>query len=211
MVSIAAIIVGIDGWERYTQPLIESIYEHQPDCLMYVVDNASTEPYPIDGADDHLFWTTAIYPTKRLCYSAAINYGKSMIGVEVDWYVLLSNDVLCTGPFAHLLAAQGNVLAGPCLKTNDLATYIEGWCMCVPRLVWDTLGGMDENYRVSSYEDVDLSVSANEKGFPLCPMPELPFVHLDQKQRFGLVPNYWDSEVHNRAYFIEKHLGGRAL
>lgn len=203
MTTFAAIIVGIDGWEQYTLPLIESLQEHEPSCSITVVDNASNTPYGLLMADDEDRF--AAWRTKRVCYSAAINYGK-FVSIDADWYIVLSNDVICTGPFAHLLEPQGDVVAGPCLRTNDLATYIEGWCMCVPRKVWDALGGMDENYEGSDWEDVDLSVSSNEHGFPLCSMPELPFTHLDQRQRYHIVEDFAGKDASNRAYFIQKHI-----
>jgi hypothetical protein len=43
-----------------------------------------------------------------------------------------------------------------------------------------------------------------EAGFDILHDEAFPFVHLDQRQRFTLVENYWDSEEHNVRYFIEK-------
>lgn len=199
-----AIIVGIDGWHKYTLPLIQSIQQHEPECAITVVDNASQVPYP--GAGD-----AAIMRTERLCYSAAINRG--MTYKNADWYIILSNDVLCTGPFIHLLksySSGGGDLVGPLLKQIHiervgLVDYLEGWCVCVQRHIWGTLGGWDEGMQISSYEDVEYSHRARVNGFGLVEDASLPFVHLDQRQRFHLVPDYWSSEAHNRARFIEKY------
>lgn len=62
--KMAALIIGIDGWEKYTLPLVESLKRHEPDCRIVVVDNASATPYPAMGY---------VHRTERLCYSAAIN------------------------------------------------------------------------------------------------------------------------------------------
>lgn len=214
MTSIACIIVGIDNWQKYTLPLIESIREHEPSCSIVVVDNASSEPYPrIDLPLRNL----NIHRTERLCYSAAINYGKSCFwmysigstGVHettYDWYIVLSNDVICTGPFAHMLVEYGDGdIIGPLLKEVYGYPYLEGWAVFIPRRAWDAIGGWDENFKVSSWEDVDFSTSALEKGFGLTEDRRLPFTHLDQKQRFNLIANYWESEAHNQAYFMQKH------
>lgn len=208
--NIAAIIVGIDGWEQYTLPLIRSIQQHEPDAVLVVVDNASATPYPaLSGMYDPY-----MLRTERLCYSAAINAGKRVLDsddVYPDWYIVLSNDVLCTGPFAHILAEYGDGdLVGPCLKHVDIeqvgrVPYLEGWTVAVPIGIWDTIDDWDEGMQISSYEDVEYSHRARVNGFGLIEDPALPFVHLDQKQRFYLVPNYWDSEYHNRARFIEKY------
>jgi len=199
--KIAALIIGIDGWEKYTKPLVDSIRLHEPDCSVVVIDNASKEPYPMAGY---------IWPTERLCYSAAINaaykvarYGED---VEPDWYIVLSNDVLCTGPFSHILEEMPETwIAGPHLMKTQGWTYLEGWCVCIPAAAWADIGRWDENYRVSSWEDVDFSTTALEKGYNLAHCPDLPFKHLDQKQRFTVVPDYWKSEEHNVKYFHKKH------
>jgi len=202
--KITAIVIGIDNWEKYTLPLIRSISLHEPDCLVTVIDNASNEPYPyapiVEGNQHYL-----LERTERLCYSAAINAGKELSN-KADWYIVLSNDVLCTGPFADVLAGYSDdTVVGPLLKEQLGFPYIEGWCVAIPRRVWDALGGFDEKYQISSWEDVDLSTSAREQGFWLEENPDLPFTHLDQRQRFTLVPNYWDSENHNVRYFMQKH------
>jgi len=202
---IAAIIVGIEGWREYTLPLVESLRQHEPECAIVVIDNESKAPYP-----HRVDLPILSERTERLCYSAAINRGASFVG-DVDWYIVLSNDVRCTGPFAHILAEYGDGdLVGPCLKHVDIeqvgrVPYLEGWTVAVPGRIWDTIGGWDEGMQISSYEDVEYSHRARVNGFGLIEDPALPFVHLDQKQRFYLVPNYWDSEYHNRARFIEKY------
>lgn len=123
--NIAAIIVGIDGWEKYTLPLVESIKKHEPNCRIVVVDNDSAEPYPYHTP-------LHVVRSERLCYSAAINMGKAY-APDADWYIVLSNDVLCTGPFADTLAQyNGNDIVGPCLKQTHGFDYIEGWCVAIP-------------------------------------------------------------------------------
>lgn len=195
--NIATIIIGIDGWEQYTRPLCQSLNARCDDFV--VIDNASREPYP-----SYQF----VHRTERLCYSAAINTGKRILD-EIglfDWYIVLSNDVLCTAPFAHILESYSDdSVVGPLLKEVHGFPYIEGWCVCIPKRIWDAVGGWDENYQISSWEDVDLSTTAREKGFYLLEDTDLPFTHLDQRQRFTIVPNYWDSEAHNVRYFIDKH------
>lgn len=195
---VAALIIGIDGWEKYTHPLICSLQEHEPGIDIVLIDNASKEPYP----DDFSYLTIR---TNRLCYSKAINEAAKWANLEdPEWYLVLSNDVLCTGPFVHLLP-QHDMLVGPLLKENQGWQYLEGWCVFAPKAIWEDLGGWDENFRVSSWEDVDFSVSALEKQWDVVEDRTLPFVHLDQRQRFTLIENYWSSEEHNVRYFREKH------
>lgn len=195
--TIAAIIVGIDGWERYTKPLIDSIRKHEPGCVVTVVDNASATPYP-DDIDARLIHT------ERMCYSAAINIGWRHCPPS-DWYIVLSNDVLCTGPFAETLARYGDGdLVGPLLKETHGFPYIEGWCIATPRKVWDAIGQWDaENFPGSSWEDVWWSTEARLHGCAL--VEDLPFIHLDQRQRYHVIPNFGGMDTHNREYFLGKY------
>lgn len=206
--TCAAIIIGIENWERYTKPLVESIRKHEPGCRIVVVDNASETPYPQDAktVNPGVGRQGAIHMlrTERLCYSAAINAGKSQLNEGYDYYIVLSNDVLCTGPFAHMLGQYENAVAGPQLWQEHGLSWIVGWCVVIPRKVWQAINGFDENFQYSSWEDVDASHSARKAGFELIGDPNLPFIHLDQKQRFGL-PGYEGSESHNFAYFKRKH------
>ena len=44
--NVAALIVGIDNWERYTRPLVDSIRQHEPDdriTVTYTRDGTSAE------------------------------------------------------------------------------------------------------------------------------------------------------------------------
>lgn len=213
MTTIAAIIIGIDGWERYTKPLIESIERHEPDCIITVVDNASQVPYPdakpVAQRDLH-FEKSPHYTltrTERLCYSAAINWGVTTHDAwgRADWYIVLSNDVLCTGPFAATLARYGDDdLVGPLLKETHGFPYIEGWCIATPRKVWDAIGQWDaENFPGSSWEDVWWSTEARLHGCAL--VEDLPFIHLDQRQRYHVIPNFGGMDTHNREYFLGKY------
>lgn len=199
---VAALIIGIDGFEKYTLPLIRSIETIEPNCAVIVIDNASQEPYPGQRSGQH---HSLVYRSERLCYSAAINTAAKIAGLA-DWYIVLSNDVLCTGPFIHILEGLSpDTVAGPLLKEVRGWQYLEGWCVCASGKVWQALGGWDEQFQVSSWEDVDFSTTAMEHGYTVMERTDLPFVHLDQRQRFGLVSNYWDSERHNIEYFMRKH------
>lgn len=198
-----AIIIGIDGWEKYTLPLAESIRKHEPRCDIIIVDNASQTPYPTaDPYTDDNFWV--VRTEQRLCYSAAINHGFGCADGpcgDIGWAIVLSNDVLCTGPFADILASCGDGdLVGPCLKRELGFDYLEGWCVAVPAKAWQP---WDERFLGSDYEDVAYSTAARQRGFGL--VEDLPFVHLDQRQRYTIVPDFAGKNAHNRELFLREY------
>lgn len=191
--KIAALIIGIDGWEQYTKPLIESIRQHEPECEIIVIDNASREPYPE---------LPETWRTDRMCYSAAINRARLIAG-PADWYIVLSNDVLCRGPFADTLAAYGDGdLVGPRLMRVSGFDYLEGWCVAIPARAWVP---WDERFLGSDWEDVAYSTHARQRGFGL--VEDLPFVHLDQRQRYTIVEDFWGKDAHNRDLFMREYAG----
>jgi GT2 family glycosyltransferase len=144
--------------------------------------------------------------TERLCYAAAINQAASIAQAK-DWYIILSNDVLCTGPFMDTLAAMDKrFVVGPQifrLARHERYPFVMGWCVCTAVSIFEELGGWDENYVVSSWEDVDYSTMVRESGYHLSQV-ELPFVHLDQRQRFNL-PEFVGTHERNMHYFHHKH------
>lgn len=195
--KIAVLIIGIDGWKQYTKPLIDSIRENAPDVDIVAVDNASDEPYPA-------YSTARLIRTRRLCYSAAINLAASQ-APDADWLIVLSNDVICTGPFAEIVSVlPDDGIYGPEVLNVWRWKYLMGWCVIVPRKVWNALGGWDEKYIMSSWEDVDYSAMAVEHGFHLYTGP-FAFKHLDQRQRFHL-PGFDGTHEKNAAYFRSKHV-----
>lgn len=196
---MCALIIGIGGWDEYTSPLIDSLQMFEPNVRLVVIDNESINAYPRKPY---------IHRTERLSYAQAIMRAKEIAG-DSDWTVVLSNDVRCTGPFKHILERTPfeNII-GPKQMSNDGYLYIEGWCVCASRNVWRSVGGWDTRFKVSSWEDVDFSVSAVEHGYFIRQVA-LPFVHLDQRQRFTLINNYWDSEVHNKQLMDTKHRAPR--
>lgn len=195
--KISCLIIGIDGWEKYTLPLVESIQKYQPDSNIVVVDNASVTPYP-----KHDY----VIRTERLCYSAAINWAKKCsdeLYGESDYYIVLSNDVLCTGSFSGML--ERDSVTGVELEQDHGLQWLKGWCVSIPSIVWKELKGWDENYKISSWEDVDFSHRVLKSKYYLIHNSAFPFKHLDQMQRFTITPDYWQSEVHNKQYFYNKH------
>lgn len=204
--QVACLIIGIDGWEQYTLPLIQSIRRNEPTASIVVVDNASQTPYPTDV-------DAIVTRTARVSYATAINHaaGIARLITQVGWYVVLSNDVLCLGPFADQLPRQTDSIVGPCLKATNAAgqswPYLEGWCVAAPKAAWDTLGGWDEGFVGSSWEDVAFSTAALQRGMGLVHLPRLPFVHLDQRQRFHVIPDYWSTEAANIRHFVATYAG----
>lgn len=203
--KVAVCTVGIDGWEEYTQPLIQSVLKYEPMTTVSVIDNNSEYPYPTEGHGDGVVITRT---GQTLCYGAALNLAHDMAddlaGLH-DWYIFLGNDTLCTAPFYSILKhTPPGVMAGGGIYQIIHYKYISGWGMVIPRSTWEIVGRFDEDYIVSAWEDVDYAYRVQLAGLRLYKLEGWPILHMDQEQR----QKRWAiNHVHiwNGALFERKH------
>jgi hypothetical protein len=218
--KVAVCTVGIDGWDEYTRPLIDSVLRHEPETTISVVANGgsinaqSTQndwSYP-DGEDylnESGYWQVVITATDELlCYGAALNMAHDLADEYAgphDWYIFLGNDTLCTGPFYHILKhTPPGVMAGSGIYQIIHYKYISGWGMVIPRSTWEIVGRFDEDYIVSAWEDVDYAYRVQMAGLRLHKLEGWPIIHMDQQQR----QEKWSiNHIHiwNGATFERKH------
>jgi len=171
----AVVIVGIDGWKEYTLPAIESIQRQEPDIPIIVIDNASEPPYPK---------MAGMVQIQRSCYAAAINHGLRI--ADADWTIVLNNDVICNGPFTHILDGfNPRILYGNQLIVFGQLAWLGGWLYAIPRHVRETIGDFDEQFEVCGFEDADYCFRAAAASLHVA-KSYLPFTHLWGKTRWGI-------------------------
>ena len=191
---LSIIIVGINGWEEYTRPLIAGIWTHHPDMELCVIDNASDTPYP---KGDHIHRLD-----KRVSYAEAINYG--IDHTHRKWILSLNNDVRCEGAFLHLIdGLDEDAIYSRQIITEAGHTWFGNWLCLVNRGTNWRIGGFDEKFEVCGFEDADYSMRAAEIGIPTKAI-DLPFTHLWGKTRWD-IPGYPATREKNIDYFESKH------
>ncbi|TYP00073.1 GT2 family glycosyltransferase [Geothermobacter ehrlichii] len=57
--------------------------------------------------------------------------------------------------------------------------YLSAACICVPKILFDQLGGFDERFTPAYYEDTDLAFSVRKKGFKVLYQPRCRVVHYE--------------------------------
>lgn len=208
MYCLEVFVVGHNFWDKLTRPLLDSIHKLEPDLKVILVDNGSYPPYP-GGSYSHYPKHEAVREV-RYCdnssLAAAINAGLEMCG-EADWYLWLSNDLVCVAPFAEQIRKMepGQVWYGPRLvhhpEEGGLYYVDDGWMLLPDGMVRD-VGMFDERYQGYYYEDIDYAYRAMQAGY----MPEmmgLGFEHKGQQSRvFFQDPD--GMRERNRAKFLEK-------
>ena len=192
--SVSVVIVGINGWEEYTRPMLNSIWMHEPDADVLVVDNASDTPYPLA---DHI-----LRLPERVSYAAALNEGAKRVTGE--WILTLNNDIRCEGKFiSEIERLEKDAIYGRQIIEESGHTWLGNWLALMEKVTYWIVGEWDANFKACGFEDADYCVRAAALGIPTKPV-ELPFKHLWGKTRWA-IPGYEHTREENITYFEKKH------
>lgn len=197
---ITVCIVGVDYWEEYTRPAIESIREHEPGVEILVLDSGSDPPYP------SLHY---VKKSKRTGYAEAINdaiWASYQGHRYIDWFLVLNNDVLCTGPFVEQIGRlPKNRLYGIEFNSHArMGEWLNGAVLLLSHRIFNKIGRFDEGYKGAGFEDADYSRRVLNAGMKLELLPYLPFTHLHAMTRMEISEDYEALKERNRQYYLEK-------
>lgn len=203
---VALIIPSLDGWDKYVLPLLKSIKRYEPDAKVILVDNASESPYPrFDGI-------------QQIRLERDENYGLargSNVGIEAtwdcDWFVILHNDMLFTGPVGDAIqnldpsyhySAEVRKANGE----NRPWDYGIGRPFVFSKQSIEDVGLFDEAFGIYSCEDVDYSWRQTQAGYPLKEI-KLNIRHLDdrRKEKKAFQARHIKQIRANEAYLQLKH------
>ena len=191
---LSVIIVGVNGWEQYTRPLVADIWKWHPDMELVVIDNGSKEPYPTAPHIHRI--------PEMVCYSAAINKGVEI--ASNSWILLLNNDVRCNGSFEDAVKGlDDKTLYARQIITEKGHVWFGAWLLLMSRKSYSMIGGWDENFQMAGFDDTDFAVRAKAIGIETKPI-DLPFTHLWGRTRW-ITPGYPEARLRNIDYFEKKH------
>lgn len=133
-----------------------------------------------------------------------------------DILIFYSNDVVAKSNFvdevASIIGQDNKVLVGG--EYYDTYTgwnrfddtvipYLNGWFLACTKEAWKELGGFDQRYGISDFEDIDLSYSASKAGFRLTCISQSKLRHLGG-QTAGYGPDRRKRTIENASKFKEK-------
>jgi glycosyltransferase involved in cell wall biosynthesis len=193
-------------------PLWEENVRRLADARIVFIDNGSQPPTRnalIDFCRRH--GVKLIRNETNRGFSAANNQGAA--AADTEYLLFLNNDVrISSPPTQFLIDKAGRGLAGPGPLAQELyETYLEGWCLCLPRQALHDLGGWTEDYTLGYWDDVDLCHRARRAGLPLTPTPEITRLihHLGNTTgRDGRIDQL-ALHAKNRGIFARKHYATR--
>lgn len=194
------IMLMFNGWSMVHSRLTElAKYMPHEDVELLLVDNGSTENFSAQ-----LTWWQQYFPKTMRYIRLDKNYGYGIgnnLGVQEargEYFIFLNTDVVIHRPFVDeiipMLIRDHQIILGGKLVNWDggwnsfligghkyTIPYCEGWALAMSEWAWLELGGFDERYYPYDCEDLDLSITALEKGFHLSSIPEGLFTHLGGK------------------------------
>lgn len=192
----------------------QSLYPSAP-IETVVIDNGSTDDTKamLEGLSDTGKIIPVFSETNR-GFGGGNNLGARV--ATSDILIFTQNDVLAASDYVYPLIRtvhqnKGALIGGRLLnydtgwnRFGDVTVpYLEGWLLACTRVVWDHLGGFDEDYYPCDYEDVDLSYRAVQAGIPLLPV-SVPVVHQSGQTGALLSDRRAITEKH-RLLFAQKH------
>lgn len=198
--KVSVITTSVGGWDKLIKPMIISIRKYEPGVEIVVVDCGDNYPDEFMGAK--------IIKTGLLNCSAAQNVG--MEHTDADWFLVSDCDVICEGDFTHLFeyldkdTIWGNKLHVPNNFGFGKYNWLDGWIYAFSRKLYEDIGGFDENFQGSGFEDADICWRAIEKGYKIN-FGDFPFRHLEVGQKRSISDGYDDVRLKNIEYLRKKH------
>lgn len=119
-----------------------------------------------------------------------------------DYFLIMNDDVqYLSGKIEEL--CQEDTVVSPSFN-GRLYDYIWGSCFCIPRKVWEDVGGMDDRYEISYFDDDDLILSLQQKNYKMRSTARVVFDHPHPGRTLETMPNRDDFFLANQQKFIDK-------
>jgi len=119
-------------------------------------------------------------------------------------------DRAAIGPLSRFFSSS-TVAPYPPVNTFSETEWVSGASMVIRKIVFDTIGLMDEGYFLY-FEEVDFCLKAKKNGYKIYYTPDVEIVHMSGKStgltgkdhQLKRIPNYW---FDSRRRFFEKNFG----
>lgn len=134
-------------------------------------------------------------------YAVPINFGLEQATGD---YLMVLNDDLKMDQGASLKdLCDPNHVTSPTIDGNEQPFW--GCAFMIPRWVYEKVGGLDERYRVSYFDDDDYINELRKAGVPMKCMPYVNFWNVDGGGRtLHTFPDHNEFFEENKQKFMEK-------
>jgi GT2 family glycosyltransferase len=168
-----SIVIPQKGNDKMTRDLVNSLRVWESGAQIVVIHDHHEKIDPIPGATVEL--------NRSYGVTAAWNHGCEL--ASGDWLIVMNNDVICSCSFVDLLISNaGSGVSGVGGRKEQMigayseelpggkdSEWVQGWCFCFHRDLFDDLIGFDESMKYY-FSDLDFQVRAKLKGMPITPV-----------------------------------------
>lgn len=132
-------------------------------------------------------------------YAKPINLGLSI--AQGDYMIVMNDDlILRQGTLRDLI--NPNSVTSPLVDGQKQPFW--GCCFCIPRWVYETVGGLDEGYRISYFDDDDYINKLRLNNIPMTGINSVNFENVDGGGRtLHTFPDHQEFFEENKKHFIE--------
>lgn len=161
----------------------------KPEILQRLTDS-------LVGADEII-----IVWNDKMGYAKPINKGLAI--AHGDYLMVLNDDLkMDRGGDLHSLCDPNAVT---CPTIDGIEQDFWGCAFMIPRWVYEKIGGLDERYRVSYFDDDDFQNELRKAGIPMKSMPLVNFWNVEGGGRtLHTFPDHNEFFEENKQRFIEK-------
>lgn len=136
----------------------------------------------------------------RMGYAPSINRG--LMTAQGDYMVVMNDDVILKEGDLKMLCKPDTVTS-PSFN-GRIYPHIWGSCFCMPRTVYERVGGMDERYTISYFDDDDLIHTLLKAGISMEAVPEVVFDHPHAGTTLDNMPDRNEFFERNKRKFMDK-------
>ena len=134
-------------------------------------------------------------------YGVPINFGLSQ--ATGDFLIVLNDDLKMDRGASLKDICDSNFVTSPTIDGEEQDFW--GAAFCIPRWIYDTVGGLWEGYRVSYFDDDDYINVLRQNNIPMKCMPFVNFWNVDGGGRtLHTFPDHNDFFAENKEKFIER-------
>jgi len=135
----------------------------------------------------------------KMGYAKAINKGLAL--AKGDHMIVMNDDLIMqSGSLRDLPSDRG--VTSPVV--NDRMQPFWGCCFCIPRWVYESVGGLYEGYRISYYDDDDYIQLLKKGNVPMDCVDKVKFSHPEGGRTLHTFPDHPEFFKENQAKFKER-------
>lgn len=218
------ILIVVKDQLKYLKNCIESIEKNTKNYNLYIYDNNSnqeTKEYLSSLKNCNLITSDKndgfIIPNNILASKTKSDYLillNSDTQVQKNWDEILISwmeshpEIAISGYCGSLIDSSGR---GGLIKLGYDIDYVCGWCMCIPRHIYNQFGLFDQtNLELAYFEDSDLCFRVKEAGYKLYAMHCDLVEHFENKTILEINKDLEQSKIFaesfkkNQNYFVQR-------